>query len=81
MGKELDFNKCGTEGRPNGNCPNRKPEKNISGICKICISDPNIWTLKPIGEKPVLYILFQRGVSIDQAVIAEGMIKEMNNKK
>jgi hypothetical protein len=83
MGKEVklfDSSRCGTEGRPNDNCPNRKPENNIPKMCKACISDPNIWKLDP-EEQPIMYALFKKGFSMEQAVAAETMITKVTNEQ
>lgn len=83
MGKEqTSFNsgKCGTEGRPNGNCPNRKPENYMPKFCEICISDSNIWNLKP-GIRPVMYTLLKLGMSDEQANLAELMIQKIVSQR
>ena len=83
MGKEVrqfDPNKCGTQGRPDDNCPNRKPEDNIPEVCKVCVSDPNIWKLDP-EEQPIMYVLFKKGLSMEQAIAAGRMITRVENNR
>jgi len=83
MGKEVrlfDPNKCSTQGRSDDNCPNRRPENNIPEMCKVCISDPNIWKLDP-EEQPIMYVLFKKGLSMEQAIAAGRMITKAENEQ
>jgi len=83
MGKEVglfDPNKCGTQGHPDDNCPNRKPENNIPEMCNICISDPSIWKLDP-EEQPIMYVLFKKGLSMERAITAGRMITKAKNEQ
>jgi len=81
MGKEelSNPNECGTQGRPNGDCPNREFEKNIPEMCEACISDPDIWNLNS-EEMPIMYSLFRKGVPMDKAIAGDTMIRKIQHK-